>query len=91
MGVARDGGIFDPPIEFYRPLPPPAYLPPIVIVRHRRAVETCRLSAFAPFAMSARAGVRSVSQRQIHAAYLMGATKRQVIFTSSSRRRCPRS
>src|ERR1700675_2900842 len=32
MGVSRIArGIFDPPIEFYRPLPPLAYLPLIVI------------------------------------------------------------
>jgi taurine transport system permease protein len=29
LRIAR--GIFDPPIEFYRPLPPLAYLPLIVI------------------------------------------------------------
>ena len=32
MGVNRVArGIFDPPIEFYRPLPPLAYLPLIII------------------------------------------------------------
>src|SRR4030088_2277857 len=32
MGVSRIArGIFDPPIEFYRPLPPLAYLPLIII------------------------------------------------------------
>ena len=32
MGVSRLArGIFDPPIEFYRPLPPLAYLPMVII------------------------------------------------------------
>ena len=32
MGMSRVArGIFDPPIEFYRPLPPLAYLPLIII------------------------------------------------------------
>ena len=32
MGVSRVArGIFDPPIEFYRPLPPLAYLPMVII------------------------------------------------------------
>src|SRR3954468_11950406 len=84
MGVSRIArGIFDPPIEFYRPLPPLAYLPLIVIwfgIDELSKVLLIFLACFAPMAMSARAGVRSVSQEQIHAAYSMGATKRQGIF-----------
>jgi len=83
MGVSRVlRGIFDPPIEFYRPLPPLAYLPLIVIwfgIDELSKVMLIYLACFAPLAMSARAGVRSVSQEQIHAAYSMGATKQQVI------------
>ncbi len=37
------------------------------------------LAIFAPMAIAARAGVRSVSTEQIHAAYAMGATRAQVI------------
>ena len=84
MGVSRVArGIFDPPIEFYRPLPPLAYLPLIVIwfgIDELSKIILIYLACFAPLAMSARAGVRSVSQEQIHAAYSMGATKRQVIW-----------
>jgi taurine transport system permease protein len=83
MGVSRIArGIFDPPIEFYRPLPPLAYLPLIVIwfgIDELSKVLLIYLACFAPMAMSARAGVRSVSQEQIHAAYSMGASKWQVI------------
>ena len=83
MGVSRVArGIFDPPIEFYRPLPPLAYLPLIVIwfgIDELSKVLLIYLACFAPLAMSSRAGVRSVSQEQIHAAYSMGASQWQVI------------
>ena len=84
MGVSRIArGIFDPPIEFYRPLPPLAYLPLIVIwfgIDELSKILLIYLACFAPMAMSAQAGVRSVSQEQIHAAYSMGASKWQVIW-----------
>jgi taurine transport system permease protein len=84
MGVSRIArGVFDPPIEFYRPLPPLAYLPLIIIwfgIDELSKVLLIYLACFAPLAMSARSGVRSVSQEQIHAAYSMGASKRQVIW-----------
>src|SRR5438034_22706 len=83
MGVSRIArGVFDPPIEFYRPLPPLAYLPLIVIwfgIDELSKVLLIYLACFAPLAMSARAGVRSVAQEQVHAAYSMGASKWQVI------------
>jgi taurine transport system permease protein len=83
MGVSRIArGIFDPPIEFYRPLPPLAYLPLIVIwfgIEETAKVVLIFLACFAPLAMAARAGVRSVTIEQINAAYSMGASKWQVI------------
>ena len=84
MGVSRIlRGIFDPPIEFYRPLPPLAYLPLIVIwfgIDEFSKVLLIYLACFAPMAMSAQAGVRSVSQEQVHAALSMGASRWQVIW-----------
>ncbi len=83
MGVSRVArGIIDPPIEFYRPLPPLAYLPLIIIwfgIDELPKVLLIFLSCFAPLALQTRAGVRSASQEQIHAAYSMGATQWQVI------------
>ncbi|WP_199724878.1 ABC transporter permease subunit [Noviherbaspirillum saxi] len=83
MGVSRVArGIFDPLIEFYRPLPPLAYLPLVIIwfgIGEFSKVYLIFLAIFAPMAISARAGVRSVSIEQIHAAYSMGATRMQVI------------
>ncbi len=84
MGVNRImRGIFDPPIEFYRPIPPLAYLPLMVIwfgIGETTKIIIIFLAVFAPMALNARAGVRSVSIEQIHAAYSMGATRAQVLW-----------
>jgi taurine transport system permease protein len=84
MGMSRWArGIFDPPIEFYRPLPPLAYLPLIIIwfgIDELPKVLLIFLSCFAPLALAARSGMRSASQEQINAAYSMGASYSQVIF-----------
>ena len=83
MGVSRVArGIFDPPIEFYRPLPPLAYLPLIIIwfgIDETPKVLLIYLACFAPLALAARSGMKSAAQEQINAAYSMGATYGQVI------------
>ncbi len=78
--VAR--GVFDPPIEFYRPIPPLAYLPLMIIwfgIDELSKVLLIFLSVLAPLVLGARAGVRSAAIEQIHAAYSFGATRWQVI------------
>jgi taurine transport system permease protein len=75
-------GIFDPPIEFYRPIPPLAYLPLMIIwfgIDELSKVLLIFLSVLAPLVLGARAGVRSAAIEQIHAAYSFGATRWQVI------------
>jgi taurine transport system permease protein len=87
MGIAMGmspvaKGIFDPPIEFYRPIPPLAYLPLMIIwfgIDETSKVLLIFLSVFAPVALGARAGVKSAAIEQIHAAYSFGATRWQVI------------
>ena len=83
MGMSRIfRGIFDPPIEFYRPIPPLAYLPLIIIwfgIGEVSKILLIYLACFAPMALSTRAGVRSVSIEQIHVAYSLGASRAQVI------------
>ena len=83
MGVSRIArGLFDPPIEFYRPLPPLAYLPLMIIwfgIGEMSKILLLFLSIFAPVALAARAGVRSIGQEQIQAARSMGASTFQVI------------
>ena len=83
MGMSRVArGIFDPPIEFYRPLPPLSYLPLIIIwfgIDELPKVLLIFLSCFAPLALAARSGMKSASQEQINAAYSMGASYAQII------------
>ena len=83
MGMSRVArGIFDPPIEFYRPLPPLSYLPLIIIwfgIDELPKVLLIFLSCFAPLALAARSGMKSASQEQMNAAYSMGASHGQVI------------
>jgi taurine transport system permease protein len=83
MGMSRVArGIFDPPIEFYRPLPPLSYLPLIIIwfgIDELPKVLLIFLSCFAPLALAARSGMKSASQEQMNAAYSMGASYTQVI------------
>lgn len=76
-------GIFDPLIEFYRPLPPLAYLPLVIIwlgIDETSKITLIYLAMFAPIALSARAGVSSAKSEQIQAAYSMGASKIQVLY-----------
>lgn len=83
MGMSRVArGIFDPPIEFYRPLPPLAYLPLIIIwfgIDEMPKVLLIYLACFAPLALAARSGMKSAAPEQINAAYSMGASYGQVI------------
>ena len=83
MGMSRWArGVFDPVIEFYRPLPPLAYLPLIIIwfgIDEMPKLLLIYLSCFAPLALAARSGMKGASQEQINAAYSMGASYSQVI------------
>jgi taurine transport system permease protein len=83
MGTSRIArGILDPPIEFYRPLPPLAYLPLMIIwfgIGEPSKVLLIFLACFAPVALAARAGVRSASADQINAARALGASRWQVL------------
>ena len=78
MGVSRVArGLLDPPLEFYRPLPPLAYLPLVVIwfgIDETAKLIVIYLACFAPIAMAARAGVRSATAEQVNAAYSLGAS-----------------
>lgn len=83
MGVSRTArAILDPIIEFYRPLPPLAYLPLMVIwfgIGEMSKVLLIFLACFAPVALAARSGVLSASSDQINAARALGASRWQVL------------
>jgi len=78
--IAR--GIFDPLIEFYRPIPPLAYLPLIVIwcgIGELSKVLLIYLAIFAPIAIATATGVRTVDPAKLRAAQSLGATKAQLL------------
>jgi taurine transport system permease protein len=72
----------DPLIEFYRPVPPLAYLPLIVIwfgIGEVSKVLLIYLAIFAPVALATAAGVRGVDPIRVRVAESLGATRGQVI------------
>ncbi|NIF17225.1 taurine ABC transporter permease TauC [Pantoea sp. Cy-639] len=78
--IAR--GILDPLIEFYRPIPPLAYLPLIVIwcgIGELSKVLLIYLAIFAPIAIATATGVRTVDPAKLRAAQSLGASKVQLI------------
>ncbi|MGG2398020.1 taurine ABC transporter permease TauC [Pseudomonas sp. SH1-B] len=78
--IAR--GIFDPLIEFYRPIPPLAYLPLIVIwcgIGELSKVLLIYLAIFAPVAIATATGVRNVDPAKLRAAQSLGATPAQLV------------
>lgn len=83
MGKSRRvAAIFDPIIEFYRPIPPLAYLPLIVIwcgIGELSKVLLIFLAIFAPIVIATATGVRSVDQAKIRAAQSLGANQSQII------------
>ncbi|TBV03767.1 taurine ABC transporter permease TauC [Phytopseudomonas dryadis] len=75
-------GIFDPLIEFYRPIPPLAYLPLIVIwcgIGEFSKVLLIFLAIFAPIVIATATGVRNVDPSKLRAAQSLGATPLQLI------------
>ncbi|MDA8496575.1 taurine ABC transporter permease TauC [Citrobacter sp. Igbk 17] len=76
-------GILDPIIELYRPVPPLAYLPLMVIwfgIGETSKILLIYLAIFAPVAMSALAGVRSALLVRVRAAQSLGASRVQVLW-----------
>lgn len=83
MGVNRWAqAVLDPVLEFYRPLPPLAYLPLVVIwlgIDEASKWLLIYLACFAPMALAARAGTRNASAEQINALQSLGATRWQLL------------
>ncbi len=84
MGLSETArGILDPLIELYRPVPPLAYLPLMVIwfgIGETSKILLIYLAIFAPVAMSALAGVKSAQQVRLRAARSLGANRWQVLW-----------
>ncbi|MDC7703767.1 taurine ABC transporter permease TauC [Vogesella indigofera] len=74
--------LLDPVIEFYRPLPPLAYLPLIVIwfgIGEASKVLLIFLAILAPVLIATAHGVTSVSQLRQQAALSLGASRWQLL------------
>jgi taurine transport system permease protein len=79
----RARAIGDPIIEFYRPLPPLAYLPLIVIwfgIGELSKILLIYLAIFAPVVISTMAGVSAVAPDRLRAAQALGANPRQLLW-----------
>ena len=75
-------GVLEPLIEFYRPIPPLAYLPLVVIwfgIGELSKVLLIHLAVFAPVVIATAAGVRGVDPDRVNAARALGATPGQVV------------
>ncbi|HDX8437281.1 taurine ABC transporter permease TauC [Aeromonas dhakensis] len=76
-------GMLDPLIELYRPVPPLAYLPLMVIwfgIGETSKVLLIYLAIFAPVAMATLAGVQGARQVRLRAARALGANRWQVLW-----------
>lgn len=75
-------GIFDPIVEFFRPIPPLAFIPLVIIwfgIGEESKILLLFLAALWIMVIAARSGVLSVKLSKVHAAYSLGASKWQVL------------
>ena len=83
IGGSRIGrGIFDPIIEFLRPIPPLAYLPLVIIwfgIGEPSKVLIIAIAMLAPIVLSTAAGVKGVDPDRVNAARALGATRSQLL------------
>ncbi|WP_127114994.1 ABC transporter permease [Shimia sediminis] len=75
-------GWFDPIVEFMRPVPPLALIPLVIIwagIGEQGKVILLFLAALWIMAIGSRSGVSGVNISKVHAAYSLGANKRQIL------------
>lgn len=75
-------GWFDPIVEFMRPVPPLALIPLVIIwagIGETGKIILLFLAALWIMAIAARSGVSGVNISKVHAAYSLGASKRQIM------------
>lgn len=84
MGLSRLwNGLFHPIVEFMRPIPPLALIPLSIIylgIGDKSKIALLFLAALWVMVLSARAGVQNIRLSKIHAAYTLGASKKQVLW-----------
>ncbi len=83
MGLSKiTRGYFDPIVEFMRPIPPLALIPLSIIwlgIGDASKIFLLFLAALWVMVLAARSGVQSIRLSKIHAAYTLGASKKQVL------------
>lgn len=75
-------GWFDPIVEFMRPVPPLALIPLIIIwfgIGEQGKISLLFLAALWIMTIASRSGVSGVNISKVHAAYSLGANKRQIL------------
>jgi taurine transport system permease protein len=75
-------GWFDPIVEFMRPVPPLALIPLVIIwfgIWETGKIVLLFLAALWIMTIAARAGVSGVNISKVHAAFSLGANKRQIL------------
>lgn len=83
MGLSSTArGIFDPIVEFMRPIPPLALIPLIILwfgIDETAKIFLLFLASLFIMTIAARSGVSSVRISKVHAAYSLGASKMQIL------------
>ena len=76
-------GWFDPIVEFMRPVPPLALIPLVIIwfgIWETGKIVLLFLASLWIMTIAARAGVSGINIAKVHAAYSLGASKRQLMW-----------
>ena len=83
MGLSSTArGLFDPIVEFMRPIPPLALIPLIILwfgIDETAKIFLLFLASLFIMTIAARSGVSSVRISKVHAAYSLGASKLQIL------------
>ncbi len=83
MGLSSTArGLFDPIVEFMRPIPPLALIPLIILwfgIDEVAKIFLLFLASLFIMTIAARSGVSSVRISKVHAAYSLGASKLQIL------------
>ncbi len=83
MGLSSIGrGLFDPVVEFMRPIPPLALIPLVILwfgIDEFAKIFLLFLASLFIMTIAARSGVSSVRITKVHAAYSLGASKLQIL------------
>lgn len=75
--------IFDPIVEFFRPMPPLALIPLVILwlgIGESAKIFLLFLAALWIMALATRSGALSTNIAKVYAAYTLNANKRQILF-----------